>query len=201
MEHNVANFKRAENGLRYIKMDWHIIPVTVKNTMITINWQSNRTWTFHIHTNWHHQWHPLEYAFSPSYVTRRRHLTLLSVKPTLVPYSHMGAPSRATPRRSHLFRTTSGSDPPSHTISLPSALHHISGRFGHHRGFSTKHRRRSSMEKYVLRRKHLLTTPPMIRVPKKLDMGPSRTRPSSARQNINTNCSIPGSCYTAGVAP
>ena len=28
------------------------------------------------------------------------------------------------------------------------------------------------MAKYVLRRKHLLTTPPIIHVPDKLDMGP-----------------------------
>ena len=34
-------------------------------------------------------------------------------------------------------------------------------------GFSTKHPRRPSMAEYVLRCKHLLTTPPMILVPEK----------------------------------
>ena len=77
--------------------------------------------------------------------------------------------------------------PPSHTISLPSVLHHLIGRFGRHRGFSTKHPRRHSMEKYILRRKHLLKTLPMIHVPEKLDMGPSGTKPSSARQDTKPN--------------
>ena len=55
----------------------------------------------------------------------------------------------------------------SHTISVPSVLHHLIRRFNRHRGFSTKHPRRPSMAEYVLRCKHLLTTPPMILVPEK----------------------------------
>ena len=51
------------------------------------------------------------------------------------PHGHTGAPQRATPRRAHLVRTTGGSDSPSHTISLPSVLHHPIGWFGCNWGF------------------------------------------------------------------
>ena len=73
-----------------------------------------------------------------------------------------------TPRRARLVGTTSGSDPPSHTISLP-VLHHLIGWFGCNRGFS-----RNTYVGIVL------TPPTMILVPEKLDMGPSGKRPSSA---------------------
>ena len=60
------------------------------------------------------------------------------MKPTPTPHGHTGAPPRATPIRSHLAGNTSGTNSPSHTISLPSVPHHLIGRFGCHRGFSTK---------------------------------------------------------------
>ena len=70
--------------------------------------------------------------------------------PTPAPQGRTGAPPRATPRKSHLAGTTRRSESQYHTISLPSILHHLIGRFCRHRVFSTKHLRRPSMAKYVL---------------------------------------------------
>ena len=109
------------------------------------------------------------------------------MKPTPTPHGHTGTPPRETLRRVHLVGTTSGSDlrpapyhyPPSYTIS--------SGGSAAIRVFSTKHPHRPSTEEYFLQRKHLLTTPPMILVPEKFDMGPSGTRPPSTRKDTKPN--------------
>ena len=109
------------------------------------------------------------------------------MKPTPATHGHTSDPQRETPRKALLVGTTSGFDPPSHNISLPSVLHHLIGKFFRHQGFSTKQLRRPSMAKYFLQLKHLLTTPPMILVPEKLEMGPSETRPYLARKDTNPN--------------
>ena len=78
-------------------------------------------------------------------VTRRLLTTLLYMKPTPAPHDPTGAPPRAIPRRAHLVRTTSRSDPQSHNISLTSVPHHLIGRFDFHQGFPPKHLCRPSM--------------------------------------------------------
>ena len=108
---------------------------------------------------------------------------LLYVKPTPTPHGRTGALPRANPRRAHLVRTTNLSYPPSQTIYLPYVPLYFIRRFGCHQGFSTKHIFRPSVVRYVIRRKCLLTTFPIILVPNKLYMGPSRMRPSFERQD------------------
>ena len=69
-------------------------------------------------------------------------------------------PSRATLRRAHMVRNKIGSDPPSHTISLPSVPHHLIWRFGCHQ--------LHSMVRYILLYKNVLTTLPVILITENL---------------------------------
>ena len=115
-----------------------------------------------------------------SYLTQRRLPTLLSVKPTphctATPAPHQGR-LQEEPTFSGIqfylnLRPTSYHYPPSHTITS--------------RGLAAivvfqKNLGSPSILQYVILLKYLLTTPPIILVPNKLDRGMSRTRTSSAR--------------------